>query len=244
MPAKPILILQHQHNHPPGFFAEFLARAGLATMTLLVRCERDVPSKSMLREISGLAIFGGEYVINERPPWLAGEMRFIRGALDAGFAIFGHGEGGQMLAQAAGGGMRPNTAPEIGWFPLSLRPEAAHTPWLERLSGKSCTAFMRHADAFETPPGAVPLLSSTLSPCQAFVFGASIGVRFHPEITQATFRDWLPEILQHLPPPSISVQTAAELEADVLRKIAAGRELSRIFYEYWATQFEIRSRAY
>ncbi|MCZ6894305.1 MAG: hypothetical protein O7H40_09695 [Gammaproteobacteria bacterium] len=30
---KPILILQHQDNHPPGFFAEFLARAGLATMT-------------------------------------------------------------------------------------------------------------------------------------------------------------------------------------------------------------------
>ena len=32
---KPILILQHQHNHPPWVFAEFLARAGLATMTLL-----------------------------------------------------------------------------------------------------------------------------------------------------------------------------------------------------------------
>jgi GMP synthase (glutamine-hydrolysing) len=213
-------------------------------MTLLVRGAADVPSDAALRDVSGIAIFGGDFCLNEPPSWLEREIRFIRGALDRGFPVFGHGVGGSILAQAAGGGVHRIAGPEIGWLPLSLRPEAARTPWLDRLSGVAHLAFMRHTDAFETPPGAVPLLSSTLSPCQAFALDGSIGVRFHPEVTHAILREWLPKIVERLPPPSITVQTAAELETDVSRKITAGRELSAVFYRYWATQLDVRSRAY
>ena len=236
MRSKPVLIFQHNLIRPPGYFADYLARSGVTTMTLLVGSKRDLPSKRMLRDISGLAVFGTDFSVSDAPAWLAFEIDLVRRALDADLPVFGHGLGAQVLAELTGGSVHCSSAPEIGWYPLALRPEALHTPWLERLSSKPYTAFMCHEHALKHPPDSVPLLSSAASPCQAFAYRSSIGVQFHAEITPSTFRAWLPVLLERLPPPSFSVQSASELEDEISRKIAAQRYLSAALYGYWTTQ--------
>ena len=236
MRTKPVLIFQHNHVRPPGYFADYLARSGVTTMTLLVASKRDVPDKRILHDSSGLAIFGADFSVSNSPPWLAFEMDLVRCALDADLPVFGHGLGAQILAELTGGSVQGEYAPAIGWYPLMLRPEVSHTPWLERLSCTPHSGFMCHEHALEHPPDSVPLLSSAVSPCQAFAYRSSIGMQFHAEITPSTFRAWLPVLLERLPPPSFSVQSASELEDEISRKIAAQRRISAALYGYWTTQ--------
>ena len=242
MRTKPVLIIQHSTLRPPGYFADFLARSGIATMTLLVGSKPDLPDKDILRDIAGIAIFGADFSLLDAPPWLCFEIELIRRALDTDLPIFGHGLGGEILAEAMGGSLCRMSAPEIGWFPLALRSEVSNTPWLERLSVPSHTVFMCHQHALKHPPDSVPLLSSAMSPCQAFAHRSSVALTFYAELTPATFRTWLPELLEYLPPPSFGVQSASELEDEISRKIAAQRHLSAALYGYWAAQLDRDSR--
>ncbi|MFF1353382.1 TauD/TfdA family dioxygenase [Streptomyces sp. NPDC058297] len=50
--------------------------------------------------------------------------------------------------------------------------------------------FQTHFDRFVVPPGAEELARSAVGP-QAFRTGRSLGVQFHPELTEATLRRWL-----------------------------------------------------
>jgi len=79
---------------------------------------------------------------------------------------------------------------EIGWHPVTLAATAAEDA-LWRGLPETFTGFHWHGDFFETPPGAAPLASSALTPCQAYRFGDfAYGFQFHLEVTDAIVRDW------------------------------------------------------
>ncbi len=89
--------------------------------------------------------------------------------------------GGQMLARVLGGEVSRGDVAEIGWLPVrTTDPELVpQGPW-----------FQWHFDTFTTPPGATLIAESDVAP-QAFVWGRSLGLQFHPEVTPEIMHDWV-----------------------------------------------------
>ncbi len=114
-------------------------------------------------------------------PFLAGEARLIREAVDAGVPVLGICFGAQLLAQVLGGDVSPlPDGPEIGWLPVSTRDQALIDPgpWL-----------VWHFDVMTVPPGADEV-AWTASGTQAFRYGPHVGVQFHPEATPENIGSW------------------------------------------------------
>lgn len=113
------------------------------------------------------------------------EQRFLAASHAAGVPVLGLCFGAQQLALALGGSVERSQTHEIGWHevrPLSeTGAEAA-----EALAG---TWFQWHYDRFSVPSGATALADSTVSP-QAFSAGRSLGLQFHPEVTESIVRRW------------------------------------------------------
>src|SRR3989304_5224646 len=72
-------------------------------------------------------------------------------------------------------------ASETGWLPVrSKEPDLVpEGPWFQWLF-----------DVFTAPPGAEVIAESDLCP-QAFVWGRSLGLQFHPEVTREIMDDWV-----------------------------------------------------
>jgi GMP synthase-like glutamine amidotransferase len=92
--------------------------------------------------------------------------------------------GGQLLAAAVGGRVERAPIAEIGWLSVasdtSAEPGLIDTgPWLSW-----------HFDRF-TVPAQVPVVARTALANQAFVSGRTLGLQFHPEVTDAVLEAWL-----------------------------------------------------
>jgi GMP synthase (glutamine-hydrolysing) len=89
--------------------------------------------------------------------------------------------GSQLLAAALGAAVGKAPRKEIGWYEVTLRPEARSDALFDVLP-RRFPAFHWHGDAFTLPEGAVPLAASALTPLQAFRKGERAwGIQFHLE---------------------------------------------------------------
>ena len=119
----------------------------------------------------------------DRLPWLKREKRFIREVVLRQTPYVGICLGAQLLANAFGARVYPNSEREIGWFPVwpaaargSLLPLAAPT-----------AVFHWHGETFDLPEGAVHLARSEACAHQAFQLGRrALGLQFHLETTPAS----------------------------------------------------------
>ncbi len=113
------------------------------------------------------------------------EIRLIQAAVRSGKPVLGVCLGSQLLAAALGGSVTRGPQKEIGWFPVTLTPEAARTAAWRTVPARF-TALHWHGDVFTLPSGAVPLASSELTRHQAFAYGgAAWGILFHLEVSEA-----------------------------------------------------------
>ncbi|MGA2403739.1 MAG: type 1 glutamine amidotransferase, partial [Syntrophobacteraceae bacterium] len=90
--------------------------------------------------------------------------------------------GAQLIADVLGGRVVRNRYKEIGWFPVSLRPEGhASVPF--RGFAEEFPALHWHGDTFSLPPGAAMLAESEACPAQAFSSngGRVLALQFHLE---------------------------------------------------------------
>jgi GMP synthase-like glutamine amidotransferase len=92
--------------------------------------------------------------------------------------------GGQLLAAAVGGRVERAPIAEIGWLSVAADTSAEPGlidagPWLSW-----------HFDRF-TVPAHVPVVARTALANQAFVTGRTLGLQFHPEVTDAVLEAWL-----------------------------------------------------
>lgn len=111
--------------------------------------------------------------------WVGPEMEFVRHHLDRGTPIFGICFGAQIISASLGGTVSPSLRPEYGWGTIeSDEPAIASGPW-----------FQYHRDEFTLPRGARPLAHNA-SGLQAFSFGRSLAVQFHPEVTAPLISSW------------------------------------------------------
>lgn len=159
-----------------------------------------------------LIVMGGPMGVNDRDdpryPWMNAEIQLIQDALAAGKTVLGICLGAQFIATALGANVYRNAEPEIGWFPVTRTPDAAHTLLRDALP-EQFEAFHWHGDTFDIPTGATLLASSAGCTNQAFVYenattgGIAVGLQFHlestPEIAQALCTEFADEVQQDAP---------------------------------------------
>lgn len=212
-----ILLLQHDPLDGPGALIEWAEARGHGISICMI-CQGDhlppISSFDLLVSLGGPmgAYDEGKY------NWLAAEKEYLRQAVAAGKKILGLCLGCQLLADALGGKAFRHICKEFGW--QEIEPTEAGRPWFS-IEGQESPfkAFQWHGDTYTLPPGAVQLARNGAAEQQAFLIkgpaGALVlGLQFHLEWTEQMAREALAEP-GVAPPPSTSVQTPAEILADL-----------------------------
>lgn len=111
--------------------------------------------------------------------WVRPEVEFVRHHLDRGTPTLGICFGAQIMSICLDGTVSPASRPEYGWGIISSEePAIAPGPW-----------FQYHGDQFKMPEGATRLAYND-SGLQAFRYGRSLAVQFHPEVTPSLLESW------------------------------------------------------
>ena len=187
MPSVPAI--RHVHFEDLGAFGGVFADAGYQVRY----CDAGVEDMSALDPLlPDVAVVLGAPIgayEDDKYPFLADELRFLRRRLDARRPTLGICLGAQLMARALGASVYPGPSKEIGWGPLSLTPEGMNGP-LKHLAGIPVLHW--HGDTFDLPAGAVRLASTAVTPNQAFSFGPSaLALQFHAECDGTDIERWL-----------------------------------------------------
>ena len=212
------LFIQHDHVSPTGPVGERFRERGFETSEILVVSESNFGSPNIAFEFPDFNDY--DVLIPLGAPWgawddacignwLTPELNWIRAAIKAGKPVLGICFGGQLIARAMGGSVAPGPKGEIGWTNIwSERQDLVpNGPW-----------FQFHYDRWQLPPGAIELARNPVA-SQAFVYGNSLAVQFHPELNAAGLKGWLDwggdaKVLQDGQDPDIMMaQTIAEEDA-------------------------------
>jgi len=210
-----MIVIQHEPGEGPGTLAPFLGDA---------RFVRTFEGDPVPGEADALVVLGGGMGVydQDRLSHLRDEIRLLRRCVEQERPVLGICLGSQLLACALGGEVAKAPRKEIGFYRVRLA-EAAREDPLFGAAPESFVAFHWHGDAFTLPRGAVPLASSTMTPVQAFRFGArAFGVQFHLETDEEVLSAMLQgeeELVEvSLEPEALRAQAARELPR--LREIA------------------------
>lgn len=191
--TTPLLVLQPSPVDPAGRLGDWLADAG-ADITLCQPAEDGLPERLDGR-YAGVVCLGGEMSANDddKHPWLRGVRGLLADAVARRLPVLGVCLGGQLLAAATGGAVRPGAdGPESGTGLVAKRDVAAHDPLFAPLPLTPDVIQFHHDEIHRLPPGATLLASSTRYPNQAFRVGvAGYGLQFHIETTPEIVLSWV-----------------------------------------------------
>lgn len=182
---QPVLIILHQEHSTPGRVGRTLQQLGFA---LDVRRPRfDDPLPATLCDHSAAIIFGGPMSANDTDDFIRREIDWISVPLKEDKPFLGICLGAQMCARALGGQVfsHPEGHAEIGYYPI--RPTAAGLavvdPWPEQV-------YQWHREGFDLPSGAELLAEGDMFEVQAFRYGRSYALQFHPDVTHLMMHKW------------------------------------------------------
>jgi len=199
--------LQHVPFEGLGSIERWLASKGYEVTHTKFFESIELPDASA---IDLLVILGGPMSVNDvdKFTWLATEKQFVREIIHSGKSVLGICLGAQLIANAMGAKVFPNTVKEIGWFPIhaTQSPDAAVFNFPQETQ-----VFHWHGETFDLPAGAIRLAKSAGCVNQAFQIGKSvIGLQFHLETTPDSAKQMLVHCGDELV-PSRYVQTADEI---------------------------------
>jgi len=154
------------------------------------------------------------------PAWsreIAAEKALIRRALDRGVPMLAICFGAQVVASVLGSPVAPCSKPEIGWVSVDTDDAVicAPGPW-----------FVFHRDMWIEKlqdPQVIPIARSQLHP-QAFRYGRTLAVQFHPEATDDIIDRWVSEEPARVAAAGVDVD---ELRAQSRSLAASARERGR-----------------
>ena len=224
-----IYVLEHAEPETSGLVGDVLRENGVDLERILADRGERIPES--MDGHAGLLVMGGPMGVYEsdRHPHLLEEIRLIRQAVETSKPVLGICLGSQLVAAAIGAAVRPHRK-EVGWHDVTLTEAATHDPLWKGIDSP-IEVLHWHGDAFDLPPGARHLASSTLTPYQAFGFGEKVyGILFHMEMDEAMIQalaDRFPDDLK---------KTGTTREAVVSRMGAAlptMRRVGRIVFERW-----------
>ncbi len=194
-------------EHDPQDFSRtnisfWAAEKGYPVNQTYVCNNEDLPS---IDGFDWLMVMGGSPHAwdEQKNPWLGEEKAFIREVLSQDKPFLGVCFGAQLLAEALGGRIFPNTYKEIGWHEVSVNP-AGQASFLFQNLPPSFVSFHWHSDHFSLPQDCTRLADSDASENQAFVCNGRpfVGLQFHPEFTRDMIRhfacnlsfEWVPDV--------------------------------------------------
>jgi GMP synthase-like glutamine amidotransferase len=186
------LFVMHDHVSPTGLVSQHLRRLGFEVDEALVVEEEnfstpnvpfDFPDPGQYDLIIPMGAPWGAWDDACIGRWLQPEIAWVQDAIARDIPLLGICFGGQLIARALGGTVSRARKPEIGWTAIhsddtSLVPSG---PW-----------FQFHYDSWTVPPGAQEIARNSAA-SQAFSYGRSLAVQFHPELTTTTLEGWLDE---------------------------------------------------
>ena len=187
MDPKPLVILQHEPDDPPGSIAVALRDLGIPFEVRRLDEGDDVPEWP--QEASGIIALGGSMHVTQtrEHPFLAGEVRLMRRIVHAGGPVWGVCLGAQLLAIASGGDVYRRKKPEVGWVSIE---KVADDPLLRGISSPF-VAFSWHAYSCNVPATS-HLIARKGNGVQAFrAGGRAWATQFHPEVDDAMAPHWV-----------------------------------------------------
>ncbi|MER5324348.1 type 1 glutamine amidotransferase [Streptosporangium roseum] len=192
-----ITVVEHGADAGLGFFAEWLAAAGVGCDVVRPYLGEPVPE----RADDGLIVLGGEAAAweDERYPWLPATRDLIRTSVEGGVPTLGICLGAQLMTLACGGSVeRGEHGLEVGAREIVPLPEAGADPLFAGLG--PAPAVQYHGDAMtRLPEGAVRLATGDPYPNQAYRLGDKAwAVQFHPEAGAEIFAGWAGDSADHL----------------------------------------------
>ena len=216
--------IQHELNEGPGHIADWLGAHGHSlTFTKLFEPNPIFPA---LADFDGLLILGGRMGVGDEAayPWLRAEKEFLRQVLRVGKITLGIGLGAQLLAEALGGEVRPNPAPEIGFWTVRFSSRSLEHPLLRGWPEKAAVLHWHH-DTLSVPPAGMRVGMSAGCATQGFVWGDGvIGLQFHPEMSREMAEELLRKQGHETAEEQEFVQTAAQIR-ERLKSVWKGRVL-------------------
>jgi len=219
------LAIVHETDTGPGVFGEAALDRGVSIDRWLISQEARPPADP--GEYDAVMSFGGaqnaDQVAEHR--WLEIENAVLERLLEREVPLLGVCLGAQLLAQAAGGVVRPAAEPEIGWREVRLTEEAREDPVLGALPA-SFPALEWHSYEFLLPPGATPLAHSgaCLQACR--IGEHAWGIQFHAEVALADYESWIDHHRDDLG-SGRSGLSAERLRMETRRGIKAWNDLGR-----------------
>jgi GMP synthase-like glutamine amidotransferase len=179
-----VLAIVHQDDAGPGVFADAIAARG-HDLEMWRPDLTDAPPAAF----DVVMVFGGAMNVGDPLPWFAAEKELLRDVVDAGTPALGVCLGAQLLAEAAGGSVRPADPPEIGWRDVTVDQSA--DPLMAGLP-KHFKAFGWHSYEAVPPQEGVALAHSPTC-LQAFRLDGTPqwGLQFHAEVSPADMRHWI-----------------------------------------------------
>ncbi|MBF0350736.1 MAG: type 1 glutamine amidotransferase [SAR324 cluster bacterium] len=143
-----------------------------------------------IRNMDAVIILGGPMGVHDDKlfPWLVEEKLWIEQVLKQGKPVLGICLGSQILASVLGSKVYKNSHKEIGWFPVTWKPEAKNISCFKELDSPF-TVFQWHGDTFDIPNGAIHLATSDGCQNQAFLYQEKVlALQFHMEATPESVR--------------------------------------------------------
>ncbi|MEM6753114.1 MAG: glutamine amidotransferase [Cyanobacteria bacterium P01_C01_bin.38] len=164
-------------------------------------------------------------------PFLVDELRLLEKRFKADLPTLGICLGAQLMARALGARVYPGGEKEIGWSNIKLSEAGKNSP-LVNLDVENPVLHW-HGDTFDLPQGATRLASSLLYENQAFSYGNSMGLQFHPEVTQIGLERWfIGHACEINSTPGVSVE---QLRSDTVKY---GHLLQKQAVEVWQNWLE------
>lgn len=209
------LLVQHDHVTASGPVGDRLRERGFEIDEIMVVTEENFDNPNVDFEFPDVSQY--DLVIPMGAPWgawddtcigrwLAPELDWVRATIEADIPVLGICFGGQLIARALGGTVARGEKAEIGWTAIHSDDTSlvSNGPW-----------FQFHYDQWTMPAGAVEIARNPVAP-QAFTYGRSLAVQFHPELNAAILEGWLDQggidevVADGQNPAAMIAQTRAE----------------------------------
>ena len=236
------LVITHTPAESPGTLSEWLPAAGI-DLDVLEPWNGDRVPDHVAAE--ALVVMGGPQQAYDdgSAPWLRQTKQLLRTATRDGLPVLAICLGGQLLAEAMGGRVRPGEdGPELGARLVSKRDAATDDPLFGEIP-LSPVVVQWHWDAIvELPARSVLLAASPRYPNQAFRVGAkAYGLQFHIETPPEMVRAWAAADADGVREAGFDPDQVADRAVDVLPEI---EKVWRPFVERFAALVRGETRTY
>jgi GMP synthase (glutamine-hydrolysing) len=189
---KPVLVVEHEAQCPPGWVGEWLAETGRALDVRRPYRGEDLPGH--LDGHGGLLVLGGsmDASSDERHRWLVRVKQLLREAAAERVPTLGICLGHQLAAVALGGAVHPNPrGQQIGVLDVGWAPAAVDDPLLGQVSDARRAVQWNNDVVSVMPPGADVLARAATGEVQAARFAPTVwGVQWHPEAGEEIVKAW------------------------------------------------------